>query len=59
MHGINHALSSMGDGDGVTGGSTPPVSMDDLKNLETSLKSTMDTQNGGVACHDEATLEWK
>ena len=34
----------MGDGDDVTGGITPPVSMDDLKNLETSLKSSMDTQ---------------
>ena len=34
----------MGDGDDVTGGSTPPVTMDDLKNLETSLKSSMDTQ---------------
>ena len=34
----------MGDGDDVTGGSTPPVTMDDLKSLETSLKSSMDTQ---------------
>ena len=34
----------MGDGDDASGGSTPPVSMDDLKNLETSLKSSMDTQ---------------
>ena len=34
----------MGDGDDVSGGSTPPVSMDDLKNLETSFKSSMDTQ---------------
>ena len=34
----------MGEGDGATGGSTPPVSMDDLKNLETSLTSSMNTQ---------------
>ena len=36
----------MGDGDGVSGGSTPPVTMDDLKSLETSLKSSMDAQMG-------------
>ena len=34
----------MGDGDEVPGGSTPPVSMYDLKNLETSLTSSMYTQ---------------
>ena len=34
----------MGDGDGVSGGETPPVSMDDLKSLETSLTSSMNTQ---------------
>ena len=34
----------MDDGDGASGGGTPPVSMDDLKNLETSSKSSMDTQ---------------
>ena len=34
----------MGDGDDVTGGSTPPVTMDDLKYLETSLTSSMNTQ---------------
>ena len=34
----------MGDGDGVLGGGTPPVSMDDLKSLETTLTSSMNTQ---------------
>ena len=34
----------MGDGDDAASGGTPPVSMDDLKSLETSLKSSMDTQ---------------
>ena len=34
----------MGDGDDVTGVSTPPVTMDDLKYLETSLTSSMNTQ---------------
>ena len=34
----------MGDGDGTSGGDTIPVSMDDLKKLETSLTSSMDAQ---------------
>ena len=34
----------MGDGDGTSSGNTSPVSMDDLKKLETSLTSSMDAQ---------------
>ena len=34
----------MGDGDGASGGGTPPVSIDDFKNLETILTSSMNTQ---------------
>ena len=34
----------MGDRDGASCGVTPPVSMDDLKNLETTLTSSMTTQ---------------
>ena len=34
----------MGEGNGVSDGGTPPVSMDDLKSLETTLTSSMNTQ---------------
>ena len=34
----------MGDGDATLGGDTIPVTMDDLKNLETTLTSSMNTQ---------------